>query len=754
MTIGFTQQDLIGLQDRAKSGPRQAVASSDKFLDLRDILGILRRRSRIIAAAVASALVLGVAYILLVPQEYTATSVILIDPRQTRVISSEDVLSGIGSDRAAVESQVELIESSALALRIVDQLKLDEDPEFAANMARRWLVNLFGSDARATLEKNKVVEKFRENLVVKRRGLTYVLEIRFSSQDAAKAALIANAVTNAYLSEQLGAKQDATTDASDWLETRIDALQDAVREADQKVADFKARHNIVQFVGGGSGSDLNQRQIDELNQQLTLARANAAETKAKYDRFRQFSTTSGDPGSLSDALNSQVIADLRVQYAELASTEAEYALTYGSRHPLLRTVRSQLADMRAQISQEIARIQISAKNDYEIALSRERSLEASLQSLKHEKAEANKWNVELQALEREATANQNMLEQFLERLKETTAQTSLQKADARVVSQAPIPVESNGPGALIILLLAAAGGFGLGAVGAVLTESLDASFRTRFDLEAVTSLPCLGLCPAIEPRQVMAAAREHAKAQGKRPERHFSRSAHVAADALSRYAIWRPASQFAETVRAALWGLRTGTDAGSDETAKVVVVSSALQNEGKSTIAANIAYCAAASGALTLLIDADSRAGSLSDRIAPDASFGLSDVLQNAVTLEGAVSLDAETGLYMLPISQKERRSRRADLLSDQTFKLFLDHHREIFDLIVIDAPPVMPVAEARGLFTLADRALLVVEWGRTAQETVAAALNAVQANQHKIAGTLFNKVDTDSYRFYEQDYS
>ena len=123
-------------------------------------------------------------------------------------------------------------------------------------------------------------------------------------------------------------------------------------------------------------------------------------------------------------------------------------------------MRSQLAQIRAQIAQEIGRIQISARNDYEIAVSRERSLDASLKQLKQEKAEANQWNVELQALEREAKANQRLLEQFLERLKETTAQTSLQKADARVVSQAPVPVQSNGPGALIVLLLAAAGGIG------------------------------------------------------------------------------------------------------------------------------------------------------------------------------------------------------------------------------------------------------------------------------------------------------
>lgn len=754
MTIGFTQQDLIGLQNRVQGSQRQTIAAPDRLLDLRDIFGILRRRLRIIAASVALALALGIAYILLVPQNYSATSVILIDPRQTRVISSEDVLSGIGSDRAAVESQVELIESSALAERIVDQLNLTEDPEFTSSMARRWLVGVFGSEARATIEKNKVVEKFRENLNVKRRGLTYVLEIRFTSRDAAKAALIANAVTNTYLREQLGAKQDATTDASDWLENRIEALQEAVRESDQKVADFKAKHNIVEFVGGGSGSDLTQRQIDELNQQLTLARANTAETKAKYDRFQQFSATSSDPGSLSDALNSQVIADLRVQYAELSSTEAEYALTYGSRHPLLQTVRSQLAQIRAQIAQEIGRIQISARNDYEIALSRERSLDASLKQLKQEKADANKWNVELQALEREAKANQRLLEQFLERLKETTAQTSLQKADARVVSEAPVPVQSNGPGALIILLLAAAGGLGLGAAGAVLTETLDASFRTRSDLEAATSLPCLGLCPAIDPRQVMAAARERARAQGQGRFLRRGKLAQDAADALSRYSVLRPSTQFAESVRAALWGLRSTREVAGTTVPKVAMISSTVQNEGKSTLAANIAFCAAASGGLTLLIDADSRAGSLTDLFAPDATVGLSDVLQGAVTLEEAVTLDSETGLYMLPLSQKERRLRRADLLGDQNLRAFLDRHRDIFDLIVIDTPPIMPVPETRSLFDLADRALLVVEWGHTAQESVVAALNSVRANRHKIAGTLFNKVDTDSYRFYEQDYS
>ena len=754
MTIGYTQQNLVNLQHQTTGGPAVALMAPDKFLDLRDIFGILRRRSRVIMVCVMAATLAAIAYLLLVPPTYTAMSVVLIDPRETRVISSEDVLSGIGSDTAALESQVELIESTTLAGRIVDELKLEEDTEFAPGPLRRWLVGTFGTKARAAHERNKVVEQFRRRLNVNRRGLTYVFEVGFTSEDAAKAARIANAVTNAYLDDQLGAKHDATTKASDWLEERVETLREAMRDSDQKVAAFKAEHNIVEFIGGGNGSDLNQRQIDEINRQLTLARANTAEAQAKHERVKQFSGIDVDPGSLSDALTSEVIKELRVQYATLASTEAEYRLTYSDNHPRLQNVRSQLANMRAQIDQEIERILTGAKNDYEIAVSRERSLSADLKKLKEEKAEANRWNVELQSLEREAKANQRLLEQFLDRLKETTAQTSLQKPDARVVSEAQTPIEPNGPGALLILLFAGVGGLALGGAGTVVTESLDSSFRTRSGLEASLSVPCFGLCPAVEPRELIQVAKARAKTERDRSMRRHLKSPRGIADTLSRYAVLRPKSPFGEAICAAFWGLWSDGGSGNGKMPNVLLISSALQHEGKSTIAANIAHCSAKSGALTLLIDADARSGALSELMAPNVAFGLTDVLHNVVALEEAVTLDPDTGLYMLSFSETDRQVQRTGLLNDDKLKEFLDRQRETFDLIVIDSPPVLPVPEARSLFGLADAVLMVVEWGGTAQDAVVAALNAVGTNREKIAGTVFNKVDTGSYRFYEPDYT
>jgi polysaccharide biosynthesis transport protein len=713
------------LDDAADAGRRPAAEEPGSLLDLRSLWLIVRRHAGLIAAVIVSVLVCGAAALLIFPARYSATATIIVDPRQPRVTASESVLSGIGSDAAAVESQVDLINSSAMAQRIVERLDLANDPEFAQPSRFQRLVAdglalvSLAQPTDAETGFNWVVRRFQENLDVRRRGLTYVIEVTFTSTVPAKAAKIANALAERYRDDQRSAKVEATARASAWLNDRIEELRAKVRESENAVAEFRAANNVVDIA---EGIKLIQRQVETLNQQLILARAASAEAKARFEQMKQASAKSGDPAALNEALQSPVIANLRTQYAEAARIEAELAASVGDRHPSLVRARAQLADLRRQIQGEIDRILTSVRNEFEVARSREASLEADLARLKDQAAKFDQTDVRLRELQREAQANRALFDQFLARSKETSEQESLQSPDARIVAPALVPVRPNRPPLAVLLLIAMAGGLAVGVGLAFIVENLDRSYRTVGQIERDLSLPCLGIVPATEA----------ANPRGAR--------------GLIRTILDKPSSLFAENLQSVRVRLRP---AGRREQGDVLVVVSAMPGEGKSVIAGNLAHASAKTGARTLLIDGDLRQASLSAAY-PDAKAGLVDVLQGRSELRAALIQDPRSGLSVLAAGTQPDAANVLLQIDDARLAAVMRECREMFDLIIVDSPAILPVADSRRLIEWADRVLLVVEWKRTERETVVEALSAIDAGADKIVGVVLNKVDLGEYRLYD----
>src|SRR5262249_27313331 len=459
---------------------------------------LLRWRGRLIAGVVLLTILLAGSALMVLPPSYRGTTIVLVDPRQPRVTNSEAVMTGIGADAAAVESQVEIIESSALARKVIDKLNLAADPDFAStsllDSLRDWLGAMIGRDPGALAETriNRLVFAFERNLNVRRRGLTYVIEITYASKDAAKAARISNAVAEAYLDDQRSAKAEITARATGWLGARIEEMRDRVRDSERAVADYKAAHGFVDVT---QGNKLIGRQIEDLTQQLALTRTRTAEAQARLEQVQRVAQHTTDPAALTEALQSQVITAMRSQYAEAARLEAEYSALYGNRHPSLVAVRAQLADLKRQIDNEIGRILTSVRNDYEVAKNREATLTAELQKLKGQSEAIGQADVKLRELEREAQANRSLFEQFLSRAKETGEQQTLQIAEARIISPALVPLRPSRPSAMLLLLAAAVGGLVLGIGLVLLLEQMRRGFRNARDVREALALPTLGLLP-------------------------------------------------------------------------------------------------------------------------------------------------------------------------------------------------------------------------------------------------------------------
>jgi uncharacterized protein involved in exopolysaccharide biosynthesis/Mrp family chromosome partitioning ATPase len=726
-----TRNSTQSALDDAPDSPA-ATRTGGGPLDLHGLWTTLRWRARLIAVVTLGTIVLASAALAVLPPKFAATTIVLIDPRQPRVTTSEAVLSGIGSDAAAVESQVELIESSALAQKVIAKLQLDSDPEFTepsiVSVVTDRLRALMGRGADNSPEAamNRLVYRFLSGLSVKRRGLTYVLEITYSSKDPRKAASIANAMADAYVEDQRTAKADITKRATGWLDDRIQEMRARVRDSERAVADYKASISSVNVT---QGNPLISRQIEDLTQQLTLAHTRSAEAQARLDRVQALR---GDSSTMSEALQSTVIANLRSQYAEVARSEAEQSAVLGERHPAIIGLRAQLSRLRTQINAEINRIQVGVRNDFQVAKTREASLEKELTRLKAENSKINQDDIKLHELEREAQANRTLFEEFLSRAKETGEQQTLQLADARIVAPALVPIRPSRPPLLVLLLLAAIGGGILSIALIMLLEQFRRGFRTMDDVERALQLPALGIMPEIDASEIRATGSK------------TGIKAAPPAETIAQMVFNNPASTFANSLSKVRNRLRR-THAVPER--EVLAVISALPGEGKSTFACNLALVSAAAGVRTLLVDADTHTASTS-RVFGLQGPGLRDVLQGRASLRDATVQDADTGLHVLGVDPKQLGA--IDKIDRARSAAFIAECHKHYELVVVDSPAILPVAGNLPLLESVDRAVLIIEWERTDRRAVADALTVLGTQATKIAGAVLNKAATRWCRLFD----
>lgn len=684
-------------------------AKPTALLDLSGLRAILRRRTKVAIATALLTLAAVLLYILLVPPRFQATSVLLSDPREERVVPSENVLPGIGADVAAVESQVELLTSTELIKRVMEELDLFNDPEFTQpSFITRIKQRLTGARPKGGAEEvNAAIERFRKALDVSRRGLTYVLEVSFTSDDAVKSAKVANAVSDTYLDDQIKQKKQATASAGDMLKSRIDELRDKVKSSERAVADFKAQHGIIDVGADKSGLRLDRQQLDQVNQQLVEARAALASATAKVEQMKRLVDDSGDLEELAAVQDSPIIQELRKQYAQVLSLEASYAETLGPSHPTLMRLRSQKASLRAELNREAKRVLAAAINEQEAARKKEISFSASLDEMTKQLEQNDRNAVQLQELQRQADADNALYTQFLNRAKEVAEQESLQRPDARLISRATPPTRPTGPGKGMLLSLGVVGGLILGLLAAFAADQLDSSYRTRSQLEEDLGIPCLALCPYFTPSK------------------------------------WRSVSKTEALFIESIHLLRHEIQISQAKRPVVVLLTSSLQGEGKSTIARALAESASRSSQRTLLIDADARAQSLSKRMAPRAKYGLLDVLRGDFPAD-EVLLSQGDWIKIMPAGRPGKDP------TEPSFKRIAslwEAGGTSYDLVVIDAAPVLASVEPVLLQEHVDLVLLVVAWGRTSRDDVEAACDIIRRGHRSGFGAVLNKVDPKAMR-------
>jgi len=764
--------DMLPHRTRIEYNGERDEASSSVTALIDQLTGLVRRQYRVFLALPAAAIGVGLLYLLVTAPQYTATATLLIDSSTLRVLQNQQQPQGdIPLDTLQVGSQVEILASRKLALAVVKDLHLADDPEFAARGGWNPFSHLT-SDSPHEREQ-RALDEFLARRTITRGEKTYALNISYTSRNPATAAKIANAIAEAYIDDQLGAKYQTIARAGVWLQDRINELKSKATSADRAVLEFKEKNNIVDLGGasvaaGVSASSrlIGEQQLFELNSQLATARGATSETKARLDRIEQVRGMDVSEGAVADTLKNEVITRLRNQYLDLSAREANISGKYGSDHAAAANLRDQMEETRRNIRAELGRIAQSYKSDYEIARTREESLERSIANMVSVGQVTNRDRLGLAELESSAKVYHTLFNSFLQRYMEAIQQQSFPITDARVISPAVAPSQKSKPVTSLVLAIALTMGL-IASVGiAALREAIDGVFRTVRQTEQELGVRCLSVIPLVADQVRPALARRPSIAAppkagpeaaevdqpGATPllpaedvttDRHYTFT-----DPLKRRAVDDPISVFTEAFRAikmTAWLQSTVRDN------KVIGITSTVPNEGKSTIASNLAVLMADAGRRVVLVDADLRNPTLARSLTPRPSAGWLDVVSGKVELAQAIGREPTTGLALLPLLLTEAPVHSDEVLASQGFRDLLEELRQSYDYVIIDLPPIAPVVDVRAVVTAIDSFVFVVGWGSTTIKAVRHHLLTDPELHDRLLGVVLNKADLKVLERFEQ---
>ncbi len=694
-------------------------------IDLFAILAAVLRRWKLITAITLSALTATYGVLQFVPSLYKSTVEILVfDPQRQIDAAVQKPISpfvdAVGSD--AMSTEINVIKSKSVALRVARELGLDSDPEFQPRNRLAELAERLGFPGLGRADNNSAqtiggteeekAEKLDQAADALRGRLqvwpeSYIIFVSTTSQNPIQAQRLASTIANDYLASQREARQEALQRVATWLRGRVDDLQSRVLETESSIEKLKAEIGIRDT----GSNNIGERQIGEVSTQLMTARAEVEEKRARLEQARRVINTNGDIQSIPELTASAVLTALRQKQTELSWRASDLQNKVGERHGQVIAIRAELAGINKQINAEGEHLLGNMKNAYDIAVRREQSLEANLQKLTGALGNSETY-VKLQQLRHVADADRKLYESYLSQYNEISQRGTLQDASARIISPATLP-RSSSPRRMLFYALGGMFGLGGGFLLAFLLEYLRSGVKTGREIEQSFGLPVVGLIPLVQHRKFRATL--------------YDRLLHRVVD--------EPLSRFSEAVHAMRISLEL-----SSANPKVILITSALPGEGKSAAAMLLAASSASSGKRTALLDCDLRRQSTSEAFRNKRQPGLSELLRGTAELMDVITKDPVTKIYMIPAGSMVPNA--PDLLMSQRMRDLIAELRGEFDYIVMDTSPLLPVVDALALATVADKILLIVEWGQTSRASISEAFKVLRPEAHRVAGIVLNKVD------------
>jgi polysaccharide biosynthesis transport protein len=731
-------------------------------------LAFLRRQYLVLVLATILGITACLIYLRITPPTYTAQVQVMIESPKTQFIQQQSILAEPVMDLTLFETQLQILKSRGIAVQIIDQFNLADDPDFKPSPSalpsiwqrlRTLLRPSTTNDPQSPLPREPqegLITAVQNRIAVSRVGISNLIEIGYSSSNPIRAAEIANAVASIYLADQEKAKLETSRRARDWMQERLRELGEQALAAERAVSAYKSKNNVV----SAGGKPIDEQQVSELNSRLVAARAQTSDALAKLNRYETIleanpanSTSIGNLDAAgADVLSSPIITSLRQQYLELERRVAEWTPRFGRDHAAVVNLRNRMRELRASILDEVKRYAETSRSEFEVGKQRQQEIEKRMAEAVEQSRTSNLAEITIRELESKAKSLRALHDTFLQRYVGSAQQESFPIAEARVMYPAMPPQSKSKPKSMLIMALGLIGGLGLGVGLGLLREMMDRVFRTSAQIESTLGLPCLSLVPALR-----ADKPSTSKAASRNPDYDAPQRISTSST-FHRTIIGKPLSRYAESIRSIKLAIDLNPSKASNQ---VIGITSALPNEGKTTIAASLAQLIAHSGRSVIVVDCDLRNPSLSASLAPNATSGIADIINQGRQIDEMIWRDPKTNLAFLPAISQTPVLHTSEMLATEAMRKLFDQLRSTYDYVIVDLPPLTPLVDVRSTTTFIDCFVLVVEWGQTKIDVVKHALHTAQNIHECLIGAVLNKIDIkmmsryDSHRsdYYRDDH-
>ena len=693
----------------------------------------LKRKWTVIATAIIVFTLAAIATFRMTPM-YDAVARVAINREGPDMLGFKDSGSRTATDdedyTVKIDTESRILQSDAMALQIISSLNLENNPDFTGKRANNKsqpasMMSPLQPDSKREAE---LISNFKRSLSVTKVFHTRLIEIHFLNRNPKLAAEVANAVSNAYIEQNFKTKFASTMQASDWIAQQLADLQLKVQTSEEKLVRYQRENGII---GLDEKQNIITSKLSQLNLDATTAQSERIQKEANYK-----TAMAGNPELVSKLDSEGMVEKLRARESELSAQLAKLSVMFGPSYPRVMELNSQLKQTREEMKAESARVAQRYKSEFGAARERETMLTRALESQKQEANQLNERSIEFNILKHDADSNRQLYDGLLARMKEAGVSAGLRSNNIRIVDTARVPVRPAKPNVPLNLSL----GLLLGLIGGVALafalENLDNTVISPDQVRAVSSLPLLGIIP-------LNAASKNGAALNTRAQKGLP-----SGDQSTRLvSLSRPKSEVAESYRA----LRTSILLSSvGAPPKVIMVTSGLPQEGKTTTSINTAIVLAQKGGRILLVDADLRRPTVHQTFGISGKQGLSTLLTGSDAEPEIVPAPGVPGLFLLAAGPVPPHP--AELLGSSIMSQYLMRWRDEFDHVVIDTPPILSVTDAVVLSVEVDAVVLVVHSGKTNKDALRRSRELLLQVNSRLMGVILNAVDLqspDSYHYY-----
>ena len=654
---------------------------------------------------------------------YRSAATVLVETNKNKVVSIEEIYSGVSANREYFQTQVDFLRSRDVGLRVIRQLQLADHPEFDPRQNASWLSGLLqrfsSSEDRNSQQylEARVLSQYLKQLSVTQMRQSQLIEVAFESPDPDLAARVANAVAEQYIRADLDARFEMTQKANTWLNERLGVLKDRLDQSERAVQRYRDDQGIVEGRNTTPGSA--GRQLDELGQRLVQAKIARSQAEQIYNQVR-----SGSPNrfQVPAVFNNPSVARARELETAAEAKLTETAQRVGNQHPQYLAAQNELLNARQNTVRQSEAVVASLAKDYEVAAATERALEDSQARARNSLQAFNRKEIDFDALSREADSNRQIYQTFLSRTKETGAAGDFLTPVARIIDPASVPLNPAKPPKLQLIGIGLLAGLILGLIAASVRERMNDVIRSSSDVQNELHQPMLAALPLL-------------------PEGQAQRSSMVQ--------IEQPASLYAESVRTILTEAQL---ASLDVRKPIFLFTSTLPGEGKSTLAINFALEQARSKRV-LLIDMDLRRPTVAEKLGlPRDSRGTTEYLTRRE--EAARCIYSVESMHLSVMPAGKIRPNAHELLSSPHFAERIRALESQFDVIAIDSPPMQIVSDALLISSICTGLIYVVKSDSTPVPLIRRNLDRLAAGGVHVIGVALNGHDFDRAEKYYGDYS